>query len=361
MVNASYNALHGQFRLNGNPYSKDELKEVAYSLVKEGEDFERAIGDFLIDWLNDRPTISVQTSGSTGKPKSIVLQKRHMVNSACATGDFFHLRPGDTALLCLPATYVAGKMMLVRAMVLGLRLDYVSPSSNPLGTNSPFYDFSAMVPLQLKNSLEHLSCIGTLIVGGAPVNPEMLGLVRKKGVSTTIFETYGMTETITHIALKQVHPTAQLPETAFTVLPKVKISTDARGCLVIDAPEIAEGPVVTNDMVRIVSDLEFEWLGRYDNVINSGGVKLFPEQIEAKLGKVIESRFFVAGKKDAGLGQKLILVVEGNPNTDRLIEKIRQLPLLDKFEVPKHVFCVPQFKETASGKVQRSETLASIG
>lgn len=346
--------------MNGGSYSREELKEVAYSLVKEGEDFEIAIGDFLMDWLNDKPTVTVQTSGSTGKPKSIVLEKQHMVNSACATGDFFRLRPGDSALLCLPATYIAGKMMLVRAMVLGLGLDCVNPASDPLGEKPGHYDFVAMVPLQLKHSIGHLFRIKTLIVGGAPVGEELLGMLQENGAPTAIFETYGMTETITHIALKQIHP-APPREAVFRVLPQVTVRTDDRGCLVIDAPAVSRGPVVTNDRVQIVSDGEFKWMGRYDNVINSGGVKLFPEQIEAKLGKVLKSRFFVAGREDAELGQKLILIVEGDLDTDKLMENIKRLAPLDKFEVPKQIFCLPRFEETSSGKVQRKATLAHIG
>lgn len=359
-----YRNIHSRFKLNGISYSHDELKEVAYSLIKEGELFEKAIGDFLLDWTDDHPTLEVKTSGSTGKPKPITLQKQHMVNSALATGEFFGLQPGDTALLCLPANYIAGKMMLVRAMVLGLELDYVSPSSNPLADVSKSYDFCAVVPLQLENSLDALGRIKTLIVGGAALSrkvqeQEQARLPAGQVQETQIFEAYGMTETITHIALKKVAQSEQQKRN-FKTLPNVTLSTDDRGCLVIDAPKITDAPVVTNDVVNLVSETEFVWLGRYDNVINSGGVKLFPEQIEAKLATVIPSRFFVAGIPDEKLGQKMVLVVEGKIEEKKLFQEIQSLKALEKFEIPKEIYEVPEFQQTDNGKIQRVKTLTLV-
>ncbi|WP_209403074.1 AMP-binding protein [Pseudozobellia sp. WGM2] len=354
-----HKTLHNRFRLQGSSYNLEELKEIAYSLVKEGEVYEIAIGDFLLDWLNDKLTLTVQTSGSTGAPKTIVLEKEKMLNSTKATGDFFNLKEGNTALLCLSADYIAGKMMLVRAMVLGLELDYVSPTSKPIGKEFESHDFCAMVPLQVANSLDELKNIKKLIVGGSPMNQELKTKIKDRGLKTEIFETYGMTETITHIAVKKVHP-VETENIVFKTLPGVAINTDERDCLVIDAPLVSDDIISTNDIVRIVSNTEFEWLGRYDNVINSGGVKLFPEQIEHKLHETIKARFFVAGLPDDILGQKLVLVVEGNTATDQLLEKIKQLTSLDKYEVPKQIFTVPKFKETDSGKVQRKKTLEQV-
>ncbi len=162
--------VHPRFTLNGISYTTAELKELGYDLVKEGSAFEKSIGDFLSDWLDEKPTLEVKTSGSTGTPKTILLQKRQMVNSALATGEYFDLKEGNTALLCLPADFIAGKMMLVRAMVLGLELDYVELSSSPLAGLSKTYDFAALVPLQLENSLAEIEMIKTLIVGGASVS-----------------------------------------------------------------------------------------------------------------------------------------------------------------------------------------------
>ncbi|WP_420399430.1 AMP-binding protein [Flagellimonas sp.] len=368
MRNPSWHKIHPSFKLNGIHYASDELLEVGYSLIKEGVPFEKSIGDFLVEWGMETTTVVVQTSGSTGTPKDIGLKKEHMVNSALATGSYFNLEPGNSALLCLSCSSIAGKMMLVRAMVLGLELDYVEPSSMPLSGIRKTYDFSAMVPLQVERSLTQLGQIKTLIVGSAPVS---FGLKEKlQTVSTTCYETYGMTETITHVAVKQLNTSLDCrPEQsegpvdkAFTILPGTAISQDSRGCLIIDAPKISDKPVITNDIVELISESEFKWLGRYDSVINSGGVKLIPEQIEQKLAPIIPSRFFVAGIPDKTLGQKLVLVIEGE-ETDRteLLRQIKSLNDLDKYEVPKEIFFVSTFVETASGKPQRTATLKRMG
>ncbi len=359
----TYKELHKQFRLNSNSYSKEELKEVAYSLVKEGEEYEKAIGDFLIDWLNEKPTLTVHTSGSTGQPKPIILLKEHMVNSALATGSFFKLEAKNTALLCLPATYIAGKMMLVRAMVLGLSIDCVNPSSNPLEENNNLYDFAAMVPLQFENSLSVLGGVKKLIVGGAPVSYKLKKAFLNAGQRTNVYETYGMTETITHIAVKPLLGqliTSNMDLDVFTTLTDVKITADSRGCLVIDAPMVSNELIHTNDMVDLVSETQFKWLGRFDNVINSGGVKLFPEQIETKLVSTIESRFFVTGLPDDELGNKLILIVEGVQNISILQDQIEKITSLKKLERPKEILAVESFEETTSGKIQRKATLDKI-
>ncbi|CAM4330987.1 AMP-binding protein [Zobellia nedashkovskayae] len=363
MITLTYKDLHRQFKLNGRSYSKVELKEVAYSLVKEGEEYERAIGDFLIDWLNDKSTIIVHTSGSTGKPKPITLQKQQMVNSACATGNFFHLQPNDTALLCLSADFIAGKMMLVRAMVLGLSIDCVAPSSKPLVKSKSSYDFVAMVPLQFRNSLNELDDVKKLIVGGAPVSYALKKEFLNASQRTKVYETYGMTETITHIAIKPLLGeliASDIDLDVFSTLADIKISSDERGCLVINAPLVSDKIIHTNDMVELISDKQFKWLGRFDNIINSGGVKLFPEQIEAKLSPILEARFFVTGLPDEKLGQKLVLIVEEIQEVPVLQEKIEKLTSLNKYEIPKQIFLADNFVETESGKIKRKATLDKI-
>ncbi len=345
----TFDKIHLRFRLNGHYFERNDLKEVAYSYVKEGLPYEQAVGDFLIDWLNDWDFVHVKTSGSTGAPKLIRLQKQHMVNSAIATGDFFGIQVGDKALHCLPSRFIAGKMMLVRAMILGLELDLVEPSSQPLSTVSGTYDFSAMVPLQLQNSLTDINRIKTILVGGAAVSEDLQAAIQLK--KTRVFETYGMTETITHIAAKRLNG-KQLSE-AFQVLPDVGIDLDQRGCLVIEAPNVSEEKIVTNDLAEIVSEGHFKWLGRHDNVINSGGLKLIPEQIEAKLAEIITQRFYVMGIDDSGLGEKMVLIVEGEGKSQELLEKIKGLSTINKHEIPKEIFFVSAFEETETGKVIR--------
>lgn len=347
MINPTHESVHNQFKLNGFHLDKDDLCRVAYSFIKEGEDFEKPVGDFLLDWFDNKAYIEMQTSGSTGIPKLVKVDKQAMVNSAIATGDFFDLSPGNRALQCLSVKYVAGKMMLIRAIILGLDLDYVAPSSHPMeNCDDQNYDFAAMVPMQAKNSLKELKNVKKLIVGGARIN----ALLEKElmELPTEVYETYGMTETITHIAAKKVG------EKSFTVLPNVTISYDERNCLVIHAPHIiAEETVITNDLVELINENQFIFLGRIDNVINSGGVKIMPEQVEKKLDGKFDRRFFIASKDDSELGEKVILVLEGDSFE---IDKAN-FDSLDKYERPKEIIFISKFKETENGKILRKETL----
>jgi O-succinylbenzoic acid--CoA ligase len=345
MYNPTYENVHNQFKLNGFHLNREDLCRVAYSFIKEGEDFEKPVGDFLLDWFDSKPFIEMQTSGTTGAPKIISVSKQAMVESALATGDFFGLQPGNKALQCLPVKYVAGKMMLVRAMILGLDLEFVAPSSHPLELLEMDFDFVAMVPLQAQNSLTELKRVKKMIVGGAAVSKNLEKQLLK--LPAQVFETYGMTETITHIAARK------LGEKAFTVLPGVTISYDDRNCLVIHAARISDEVIVTNDIVELVNENQFIFIGRMDNVINSGGIKLIPEQIEEKLSQSMTHRFFIASKPDPELGEKVILVVEGE--TYDLGSDIYKD--LDKYEKPKEVLFIPKFKETGSGKIMRKETL----
>ncbi|WP_349523675.1 AMP-binding protein [Muricauda sp. NFXS6] len=333
----------------------ETLRQVADGLQKKGKPFEKAIGRFLSDWVSDAPTLAVQTSGSTGEPKTILLKKEQMINSAKATGEYFDLKPKQKALLCLPSTGIAGKMMLVRAMVLGLHLDYVEPSSKPLPNNKS-YDFVAMVPLQVENSLDQLVNVKKLIIGGAPIASNLRVELKKQSVEA--YETYGMTETITHIAVKRI---AEESSNSFEVLPNISIAQDERGCLVIDAPRISDEKIITNDLVELISETQFTWLGRYDSIINSGGIKLVPETIEEKLSSIIKSRFFVAGIPDETLGQKLVLVVEADSDEAQdLRRSIKNIETLSKYEVPKEVYFVKAFSETVTKKINRQKTIQQI-
>lgn len=341
----SYQNVHNKFKLNGFHLDRDDLCRVAYSFIKEGDDYEKPVGDFILDWFDNNDYIEMHTSGSTGIPKVMRVPKQSMVHSAIASGDFFDLSPGDRALNCLPVKYVAGKMMFVRGFILGLDMDFVAPSSKPLRNNDELYDFSAMVPLQAQNSLERLHQIKKLIVGGAKINAQLEKELLNLPIAS--FETYGMTETVSHIAAKNVG------ETAFRLLPNVSIEKDERNCLIIHAPHISETPIVTNDLVELVEGNQFKFLGRLDNVINTGGIKLNPEQIEEKLVQFIDRRFFVAGLPDTDLGEKLVLVVEGEPF--EIPSSI--FSALDKYEKPKEILFVAHFKETGNGKIIRKDSL----
>ena len=345
MNNPTYDKVHNQFKMNGFHFDREDMLRVAYSFIKEGEDFEKHVGEFFLDWFDDNDFMNLQTSGTTGAPKIIKIDKQAMVNSAIATGDYFNLSPGNKVLHCLPVKYIAGKMMFVRAFILGLDTNFVAPSSHPLAKNETKYDFIAMVPLQAQNSINQLSMVKKMIVGGAKMSDELEKNLLE--VNTEVYETYGMTETITHIAAKKIG------EKAFTVLPDVTISYDDRNCLVIHAPKISDEVIVTNDLVELVNENQFVFLGRFDNVVNSGGIKLIPELIEAKLSDKIKPRFFVIGIPDELLGEKLVLIIEGEKfNIDESI-----FNKLDKYEKPKEIFFKNKFKETENGKIIRKDSL----
>ncbi|MFT5847245.1 MAG: O-succinylbenzoic acid--CoA ligase [Psychroserpens sp.] len=344
--------IHSRFKLNGTHFEHEELKEMAYNLVKEGADFESSAGEFLLNWLDDHAIVLVKTSGSTGTPKTIEIHKQAMVNSAMATAQYLGLEPGDTALHCLPSQYIAGKMMLVRALVLGLEIDVVMPTSEPVFDYEKTYRFCAMLPMQMQSTLEHLHNIDILIVGGSAVSKDLTAAIQN--LKTKVFATYGMTETVTHIALKPLNNTVQ--NSYFEILPHVTISQDERDCLVIEAPKVTSEKIVTNDIVKLQSTTSFEWLGRFDSVINSGGLKLFPEQIEAQLKGKIKTSFFIASEADDTLGERLILVLEA----DNTSLETSVFDGLGKFEIPKNIYAVSKFVMTETGKIQRKKTLESI-
>ena len=345
MTAINYNDVHNKFKLNGFHLDKEDLCRVAYSFIKEGEDFEKPVGNFILDWFDNNDFIEMNTSGSTGIPKLIRVKKAAMVKSAIATGNFFDLNPGDRVLNCLPVKYVAGKMMFVRGFILGLDMDFVAPSSQPLKNIDCNYDFSAMVPIQAQNSLKELPKIKKIIVGGAKINVNLEKELQKLKIES--YETFGMTETVSHIAAKKVG------ERVFNILPNIKIGIDDRSCLVVEALDISDEKIITNDLIELVSESQFIFLGRLDNMINSGGIKLMPEKIEHKIAALIPQRFFIFGKPDTDLGEKVILVIEGEPyDLDPNL-----LDVLDKYEKPKEVVFIPKFKETGNGKIIRKSSL----
>lgn len=349
----TFDKVHLKFKLNGNYYSHEDLKEVAYSLVKEGENYEKQLGNFLLDWLDNKDYIEVKTSGSTGEPKVIRHSKQAMVNSAIATGDFFNLNPRDKALSCLPCSFIAGKMMVVRAIMLGLELDVITPSLTPYFNPRKVYDFCAMIPLQMQNSLDRIDNIKVLLVGGASVNDSLIEKIQDS--KSHVYESFGMTETVTHFALRKLnHTNGNTPN--FKTLPKVTVSVDDRNCLVVHVPYIQDEPIITNDVVNLISDTGFQWLGRYDNIINSAGLKIHPEQLEAKLNNKLTQRFIITSEADEVYQDKIVLLVEGEETNikDSVFSE------LESYEKPKHIYFIPSFTETKTGKIHRKKTLYSF-
>ncbi len=342
--------FHKDFRLNGISFTSD----------KEMLDFTEKkipfITNFLNDWFDKKEFIIVQTSGSTGKPKPIKILKNQMKNSALATADFLELHKKTTALLCLSTDYIAGKMMLVRALVLGWYLDVIEAQSTVLQENKK-YDFVAMAPVQVQNSLTNLYKVKKLLIGGGAISKKLEN--RLQNEKTAIFSSYGMTETITHIAIRKVNFIHTEKDVCYKTLPNVFIRLDERGCLVIDAKKVATDLIITNDLVTIMDASHFVWLGRIDNIINSGGIKIIPEQIEKKLTTIITTNFFIGSKKDDILGEKLILLIEGNFDK-KILNKIKESSLLSKYEKPKEIIFLDKFIYTKTGKINRFKSLNLI-
>ncbi len=313
------------------------------------EDWEVAIYDFLAIWLDKSSTILVKTSGSTGLPKEIVVKKESMKQSAIATGIFLGLKRGDTALLCLPIEYIAGKMMLVRAEILGLKLICIKPTT-AIALKEPV-DFAAITPMQINQSLESLKLIKTVIIGGSVLDLDTKQKIQKIK-KTQFYETYGMTETVSHIAMKNINA----KEFFFTTLPNISISLDLKKCLVINAKFIDSKEIITNDLVEIIAKDKFILKGRIDNVINSGGIKISPEEVEQKLKEHIKSKFVVSSLLDKELGEKLVLIIEGEINieVENKLKEVFSL-VLSKYEKPKEIFYTKKIPTTNNGKILRKE------
>jgi len=344
--------LHPSFKLNGLDFSSaEEVLNFSDGLLNEGDEHEVWVAHFIEEWFAPSNGIAVKTSGSTGKPQEIELSKEHMVNSARATGAYFKTGPNTRALLCLSARYIAGKMMLVRAMILGWDLHVVAPSKDALIEYDNDYDFVAMVPYQVWHSIPALNKVKKLIIGGGQVSASLEAQLQN--VHTEAFATYGMTETATHIAVRRINGPARSDE--FHSLPEVRFSTDDRSCLVIEAPGIIDRALPTNDVVQLRSPYSFKWLGRYDNVINSGGIKLYPESIESRLQQEIDVNFIIASEKDDALGQRVILVYEGS--SQQRPDLTKALSILEPFERPKRIYAISHFAYTETGKYKRKDIL----
>jgi len=346
--------LHPQFRLNDHKFSSaSELLD--YVIINQPE-----IAVFLNSWFENSLSLKVQTSGSTGTPKIIELPKTAMISSAKATGDFFNVKAGSSALLCMSSQYIAGKMMLVRAMVLGWELDVIPVVSDPLKLTEKQYEFAAMIPLQVHHSFDKLEQIDQLIIGGGVLSASLLKKI--KGLKSKVFATYGMTETITHIAVKRLNGA---DDAFYKTLPNIKLNLDDRECLVIDAPLLTQDTIYTNDLVELLDPYSFNWLGRYDSIINSGGIKFIPEQIESKLSDLFSERFFISSEADDLLGNKLVLVIELKAESptalsEAYLKRIKEAKVLSKFEIPKKIVFLNKFIETPTEKINRKASMALL-
>jgi len=348
-----------RYLVSGHSFNRAELR--AFSLEKISTlgtlSWEREIWSFILKWLSPEKTVEVMTSGSTGKPKSIELLKSNMAESAKTTITFFDLKPMDSALLCLPVKYIAGKMMIVRALVGGLDLQFVEPTSRPDLSDFEEIDFAAMTPMQVVNlvrdnaAIQDLEKIKKLILGGSALPS---GLERRlQEFDTEIWQTYGMTETITHIAVRKVN--GKNRSEWYQTLQSIQIDKGENDRLQISYPKIGIDKLLTNDVAEFNGNDQFKILGRIDSVVNSGGVKLFPELIEKKIEGLFENAFYLAGIPDKLFGERLVLVVEGQePGEGEKLKILDKLEAkLDGFEVPKEIFFRKKLKRTENGKLIR--------
>ena len=314
--------------------------------------------EFLAEWHNDSPKVLVHTSGSTGKPKPMWVEKRRMEASARITCQFLRLREGDIALLCLPLDYIAGKMMVVRALTCGLRLIAVEPSGNPLRTvTAAEVAFAAMVPMQVWNTLQvpeerqRLMDIKHLIIGGGAIDDALAAELRT--FPNAVWSTYGMTETLSHIALRRLSG----PEASdwYTPFEGVRLSLNEEQCLVIDAPAVHDGTLVTNDIAEI-SDKGFRILGRKDNVICSGGLKIQTEEVERMLHAHLHEPYLITKRRDEKFGEAVVLLTEGDTTEAEAVCR-RVLP---PYWQPRAIVRVAQIPMTENGKPARklAESLA---
>ncbi len=360
--------------LNGKSYPVTQLADVCDCL--DLSDFERLVLQFGRDWQAGREAFTMHTSGSTGEPKPIVITRDQMATSARLTVRALGLGPGSRGLVCLGIDYIAGMMMLVRGLECGLSLTIVDPVSRPLAAFSPSarFDFTAMVPLQLQETLngdphefEILDAMQGVLIGGGPVSQALAAQLQR--VSAPLYHTYGMTETVSHIALRRLNGPARSDR--FVPFDEVHLELDERGCLAITSALTRGETLYTNDLVDLQPDGTFVWLGRFDNVINSGGVKVQTEKVETALelcflhgwnGAYNDRRFFVGALDDQRLGQVVVAVIEGEAWSADIEAELRaQLQLsLSRYEVPKQFFFVPELITTRTGKVDHRANLAHI-
>lgn len=305
--------------------------------------------EFLEEWRDrSRPTVRAHTSGSTGRPKPVDLLKTDMEVSARATCDFFNLRGDSRLLLPLSTDYIAGKMMVVRADITGAELIAEHPSSSPLGNDYGPVDLMAVVPSQLPSLMANrrFGCIKNLIVGGGAIPPSVERALQHH-YSSHVYATYGMTETCSHVALRDVSAGMDFYE----ALPHVTFDINERGALVIHCAEMSFGSLTTTDAAELISPTRFRWLGRLDNAINSGGIKIHPETVEAKVSALVDVPFYMTGRQSDRWGEELVMYTEGEIDRERFMTAARAL--LPGYELPKAIVAVERFQRTDSGKIKR--------
>lgn len=344
-----------------------QLEEIPHSKLDACTPFEQEILGFIQEWLKGQTEFEVKTSGSTGPPKTIRFDRSQLIHSAKQSEVALGLKPGFNAMLCLDIKHIAGKMVIIRSLVTRMNLIAIEPCANPFVylPDNLRVDYVSFVPLQVETIINsshrhQLSEMQTVLIGGAPMHPKLKRQVAN--LQGRWFASYGMTETISHIALQRLNG----PEKAewFKVLPGIHIELDERGCLVINAEYLGPDKIVTNDIVELKSPTEFIWRGRFDHVINSGGFKVHPEEVESKLAQKfsregLNRRYFIGPHTNEKLGQEVALIVEGMPLHGKASDDLHfwMRENLNRYEVPARIFYIDHFVNTENGKLRRRATL----
>ena len=362
--------LPASLLLNGREFQYADIRQYPAGSPAELNGYEAKVLDFVRQWLTGSQEFELRTSGSTGPAQAIRLRRRQLEASARRTGDYFDLGPGERLLVCLNCEYIGGQMMLVRGLERHMHLTIVEPQADPLALvpAEAQFDFASFVPLQLRALLAadyvaRLNRLKAILVGGAAVEAGLAKAVRR--LSVPVYLTYGMTETASHIALRRLNGPDAAP--AYKVLPGIHVGQDARGCLTVRADVTDDQLITTNDQIKMRDSHTFEWLGRTDFVINSGGVKVPAEKVELVLEVALAElelsrRAFVTGLPDERLGQTVTAVLEGPPlaaeQEARLLALLRAR--LAKYERPRQLRYAAKFRETASGKLDRPGTVREL-
>jgi o-succinylbenzoate---CoA ligase len=356
---------YNQLTINGTKFNRRSLITMANDKLSQSHlpAWEHDLFNAILSWLDDSEVVTLTSSGSTGTPKNFELQKAKMIQSALRTGQVLNLNAGDSALQALPVSFIAGYMMVVRSFVLNLDLIAVQTTSNPLNGIDRSFDFAAMTPMQVfgtlnaENGSDKIQSIEKLIIGGGSISRELQEQLA--GFHNQIWATYGMTETLTHVALKRIsrHESSAF----FNALPGVRFQKDDRGCLIIYDEVTSNDGIITNDLVNLISETSFEFIGRFDHVINSGGLKISPELIENAIAPfMMNRRFVVSDTKDSRLGQKIVLVVEGEESDTLNALKLNEIPGLKRYEVPRQIIYLDSFPQTENGKIIREQVRMRI-
>ena len=350
--------------LNGKTFGISEMALLSSEWSQEGQpEWMRSFSSFVMQWYTGTETLEVTTSGTTGEPKSWRFSREAMRKSARITGEFFGFEKGKSVVLCLSCRYIAGIMMVVRAAEYQMNLIALPPVLSPLKAldTAQTADFVAMVPAQVYESLQEeetrqkLKTIATLLIGGAPLDEKLENEIQK--IHTNAWCSYGMTETLTHAGLRKIGDDS--PRHVYAPLPGFRFAINTDGCLVIDTPYFPE-PVVTRDRGTLLEGGQFRWTGRADFVINSGGVKIFPDLLETKLSAFFPLPCFVTSFPDEAKGEIPVLVVQSveKPGEEVLLEWMELLRRhLPAASCPIRILTVPAFIYTGSGKIDRNQTL----